>query len=44
MKEYIRELSHISEKLRYYDQILAKKIGVKKYLEDTQINPAEGGA
>lgn len=25
MKEYIKELSHISEKLRYYDQILAKK-------------------
>lgn len=25
MKEYIKELSHISEKLKYYDQILAKK-------------------
>lgn len=25
MKEYIKELSHISEKLRYYDQILAQK-------------------
>lgn len=38
MKEYIKELSHISEKLRYYDQILAKKIGVQKYLEDGQMN------
>lgn len=25
MKEYIKELSYVSEKLRYYDQILAKK-------------------
>lgn len=33
MKEYIKELSHISEKLRYYDQILAKKyVQIDEYL------------
>ena len=36
MKEYIKELGVISNKLRYYDEYIAKKIGAQKYVEEEQ--------
>lgn len=42
IKDYIKELGVISNKLRYYDEYIAKKyaktnlrIGIKKYSEET---------